>query len=178
MIAEDGYLKLTDFSFAKMVETRTYTLCGTPEYLAPEILLNQGHGKGVDWWTLGILIYEMNAGIDPFTDEDPMIIYQNILKGKVRFPKDFDKDVKSIIKHLLVADVSKRLGMMKGGADDVKQHKWFSKIDWKSLLAKKTPMAYKPQVKSAGDISNFNSYPESDNVTQSLKPTDDPFTDW
>lgn len=91
LIAEDGYLKLTDFSFAKVIETRTYTLCGTPEYLAPEILLNQGHGKGVDWWTLGILIYEMNAGIDPFTDEDPMIIYQNILKGKVNFPKDFDK---------------------------------------------------------------------------------------
>lgn len=68
LIAEDGYLKLTDFSFAKVVETRTYTLCGTPEYLAPEILLNQGHGKGVDWWTLGILCYEMNAGIDPFTD--------------------------------------------------------------------------------------------------------------
>lgn len=68
LIAEDGYLKLTDFSFAKQIETRTYTLCGTPEYLAPEILLNQGHGKGVDWWTLGILIYEMNAGIDPFTD--------------------------------------------------------------------------------------------------------------
>lgn len=75
LIAEDGYLKLTDFGFAKVVEGRTYTLCGTPEYLAPEILLNKGHGKAVDWWTLGILIYEMNAGIDPFSDEDPMAIY-------------------------------------------------------------------------------------------------------
>ena len=75
LIADDGYLKLTDFGFAKVVEGRTYTLCGTPEYLAPEILLNKGHGKAVDWWTLGILIYEMNAGIDPFSDEDPMAIY-------------------------------------------------------------------------------------------------------
>lgn len=75
LIAEDGYLKLTDFGFAKVVEQRTYTLCGTPEYLAPEILLNKGHGKPVDWWTLGILTYEMIAGIDPFTDEDPMAIY-------------------------------------------------------------------------------------------------------
>jgi serine/threonine protein kinase len=95
LIAEDGFLKLTDFGFAKVVDGRTYTLCGTPEYLAPEILLNKGmnlflinyyffylyinillgHGKAVDWWTLGILIFEMNAGIDPFTDEDPMGIY-------------------------------------------------------------------------------------------------------
>ena len=72
---DEGFLKLTDFGFAKVVEGRTYTLCGTPEYLCPEILLNKGHGKAVDWWTLGILIYEMNAGIDPFTDEDPMAIY-------------------------------------------------------------------------------------------------------
>lgn len=91
LIARDGYLKLADFSFAKVVEGKTYTLCGTPEYLAPEVILNQGHCRGVDWWTLGILIYEMSVGIDPFTDEDPMIIYQNILKGRIRFPKDMDK---------------------------------------------------------------------------------------
>jgi len=66
LLAEDGYLKLTDFGFAKYVEGRTYTLCGTPEYLAPEILLNKGHGKPVDWWCLGILLYEMLAGTPNF----------------------------------------------------------------------------------------------------------------
>lgn len=91
LIDEEGYLKLTDFGFAKYCETRTYTLCGTPEYLAPEVLLNKGHGKPVDWWTLGILTYEMIAGIDPFNDDDPMAIYQKILKGKIKFPRDFDK---------------------------------------------------------------------------------------
>ena len=91
LIDEDGYLKLTDFGFAKYCETRTYTLCGTPEYLAPEVLLNKGHGKPVDWWTLGILTYEMIAGIDPFNDSDPMVIYQKILRGKIKFPRDFDK---------------------------------------------------------------------------------------
>ena len=78
----------------------------------------------------------------------------------------------------MTADVSNRLGMLKGGVEEVKQQKWFSKIDWKALLAKKSPMSYRPLVKSAGDTSNFNSYPESDNITQSLKPLDDPFIDW
>ena len=101
LIAPDGYLKLTDFGFAKIVEKRTYTLCGTPEYLAPEILLNKGHGKGVDWWTFGVLLYEMVAGIDPFNDDDPMLIYQNILKGVVKFPRNFSKDARSLVKHCL-----------------------------------------------------------------------------
>ena len=98
IINSDGYLKLTDFGFAKIAEGRTYTLCGTPEYLAPEILLSKGHGKPADWWTLGVLLYEMIAGIDPFSDEDPMAIYQKILKGKFIFPKGFDSSAKSLCK--------------------------------------------------------------------------------
>lgn len=88
MIDEDGYLKLIDFSFAKRIENdRTHTLCGTPEYIAPEILLNKDYGKAVDWWALGILIYELYAGIDPFSDEDTLNIYRKIVKGKIKFPK-------------------------------------------------------------------------------------------
>ena len=81
LLDKDGYLKITDFGFAKRVAFKTYTLCGTPEYIAPEVLLNKGHGKGVDWWTLGILNYEMLAGQPPFVDDDPMGIYQQILAG-------------------------------------------------------------------------------------------------
>jgi protein kinase X len=91
LIDKEGYLKLTDFGFAKHIDGRTYTLCGTPEYLAPEILLQKGHGKPVDWWCLGILIYEMLVGIDPFSDDDPMAVYQNILKGKIKFPRNFPR---------------------------------------------------------------------------------------
>ena len=91
MIGSDGYLQLIDFGFAKVVTKRTYTICGTPEYIAPEILLNQGHGKAVDWWTLGILLYEMLVGVDPFNDDDPMQIYQKIIKGSIRFPSSVDK---------------------------------------------------------------------------------------
>jgi len=124
LIDTEGYLKLTDFGFAKIVEGRTYTLCGTPEYLAPEILSNKGHGKGVDWWTLGILLFEMIAGIDPFTDDDPMAIYKNILRGTIKFPRKFDKDARSLVKHLLQADLSKRYGNLnKGKIISVSGHK-------------------------------------------------------
>ena len=115
LIDGEGYLKLTDFGFAKVVENRTYTLCGTPEYIAPEIILNKGHGKGVDWWTVGVLIFEMLAGIDPFNDSDPMMIYQNIIRGNLKFPRTFDKDGRSLVKHLLVSDLSKRYGNLKNG---------------------------------------------------------------
>ena len=115
LIAKDGYLKLVDFGFAKKISVRTFTLCGTPEYLAPEVILNHGHGKPVDWWALGVLLYEMLVGEDPFTDKDPMTVYHNILKGRVRFPKDLDADGKSLIKHLLVSDLSRRYGNLKNG---------------------------------------------------------------
>merc|ERR1719258_903195 len=97
LLTPQGSSKLTAFGFAKILEpgTRTYTLCGTPEYIAPEVLLNKGHGKPVDWWTLGILIYEMIVGQPPFCDEDPMGIYQKILAGKIYFPKYFDKNAKA-----------------------------------------------------------------------------------
>jgi len=132
-----GYLKLTDFGFAKVIEKRTYTLCGTPEYLAPEILLQKGHGKPVDWWCLGILIYEMIVGVDPFSDDEPMAIYQNILKGKIKFPLTFPKDAKSLVKHLLVADLAKRYGNLKNGSKDIKKHRWFKKFSWESCLNRK-----------------------------------------
>ena len=122
LVSSDGYLKLTDFGFAKIVKGRTYTLCGTPEYIAPEILLNKGHGKPVDWWAMGILVYEMNhgyisliLGIDPFTANDPMQIYQNILSGKLKFSTVFDADAKSLVRHLLEHDLSKRYGNLKNG---------------------------------------------------------------
>jgi len=93
LVDNNGYLKIIDYGLAKITPSNelAQSYCGTPEYLAPEILLNKGHGKPVDWWTLGILTYEMIAGIDPFNDNDPMVIYQKILRGKIKFPRDFDK---------------------------------------------------------------------------------------
>ena len=181
LIDTKGYLKLTDFGFAKVVEGRTYTLCGTPEYLAPEILLNKGHGKPVDWWTFGVLLYEMIAGIDPFNDEDPMLIYQKILKGKVKFPSSFPSNAKSLVKHLLVQDLSKRYGNLKNGVNDIKNHRFFKDLDWSALVKYKIKPAYIPNISGNGDCKNFVECEEEsdeDKSVPSIKPSEDPFLEW
>ncbi|CAG9321037.1 unnamed protein product [Blepharisma stoltei] len=178
LINDDGYLKLIDFGYAKIVEGRTYTLCGTPEYLAPEILMNRGYGKSVDYWALGILIYEMLSGIDPFSDEDPMAVYQKILKGKFRFPIDFDRRAKSLVKHLLVADINKRYGTMKGGCEDIINHRWFEGLDWQKLFHKEIIMPYMPGQRNLNDTSVMSGEQESDTQSPGIRPNDDPFLDW
>ena len=179
LINKNGYLKLTDFGFAKQLENeKTYTLCGTPEYLAPEIILNKGHGKAVDWWTLGILLYEMLVGIDPFSDDEPMKTYQKILKGKINFPKTINKDAKSLIKHLLTQDTSKRFGCLKSGVKDILNHRFFEGFDWKNFVYLSMPAPYLPNVKSDDDTSNFEKYPESDGEIPAVDKKNDPFLKW
>lgn len=178
LIDKKGYLKLTDFGFAKHIDGPTYTLCGTPEYLAPEILLQKGHGKPVDWWCLGILIYEMLVGIDPFSDDDPMTVYQNILKGKIKFPRNFPKDAKSLVKHLLVSDLTKRYGNLKRGVSDIKEHRWFGGFDWQGLFDKKKQPPYIPEVLGEGDASNYSNFPDSVEESKPIKASEDPFINW
>ena len=174
-----GYIQITDFGFAKRVAFKTYTLCGTPEYIAPEVLLNKGHGKGVDWWTLGILMFEMMTGQPPFVDDDPMGIYQQILAGKVTFPRHFDRNAKSLVKKLLIADLTKRYGCLKNGAGDIKKHKWFNGFDYNQLLARAMQAPVIPPVASQSDTSNFDPYPDSvDEVPLPAIAGKDPFEDF
>ncbi|EED95796.1 cAMP dependent protein kinase, partial [Thalassiosira pseudonana CCMP1335] len=176
LLDTDGYLKITDFGFAKKVAFKTFTLCGTPEYIAPEVLLNKGHGKGVDWWTLGILMYEMMVGEPPFLDEDPMRIYQQILTGKISFTRSYDKYAKSLTKKLLTADLTKRYGCLKAGALDIKTSKWFNEIDWEALFGRKLQTPIKPKLSSAIDTSNFEEYPEDmDDLEPPIFDGVDPF---
>lgn len=178
LLDANGNLKITDFGFAKHVEYRTWTLCGTPEYIAPEILLNKGHGKPVDWWALGILIYEMLAGAPPFVDEDPMGIYQKILAGKIEFPRYFDRHAKDLIKQLLQPDITKRLGNMKNGVEDVKRHKWFAGLDWSALYQCKIKPPFVPEVRGIADTHNFEAYPESTELAPAVHLENDPFADF
>ena len=157
-----GHIKITDFGFAKVIESRSYTLCGTPEYLAPEIIQSKGHGKGVDYWALGVLIYEMIAGYPPFFDENPFGIYQKILAGKIDFPKNyFDDAAKSLISKLLVQDSSKRLGCLAGRCVDVMKHKFFKSLDFTAVALRKLSPPFVPPVRADDDNSMFDRYPES-----------------
>jgi len=163
LIAHNGYLKITDFGFAKELHQDTWTLCGTPEYLAPEIIQSKGHGLAVDWWALGILTYEMLCGYPPFYDENPFGIYQKILVGKVDFPRYFDEFAKDIVKRLLTADKLQRLGgVQAGGAADIRRHKFFRGVDWNALGNCSIQAPIVPQVSSALDTHYFEEYDEDD----------------
>jgi len=125
LISDNGYIKMADFGFVRKVEQwdRAQTFCGTPEYIAPEIILNQPYYKPVDWYSLGILTYELMYGRPPFmAADDPMEVFKKILHDTIKFPKDFDKYGKRLIRALTERDLSKRLGNLKNGTDDVLNH--------------------------------------------------------
>jgi len=161
LLSSNGYLKITDFGFAKFVTDRTWTLCGTPDYLAPEVVSGIGHNQAVDWWTLGILIYEMISSYPPFYDDDPMQTYTKIMHGNIDYPRHFSKNVIDLIKRLLQPKPTKRLGIIKGGVENIKNHAWFrktTKFDWEKFEALQMSAPYKPEISGPKDLSNFQEY--------------------
>ncbi|XP_029165384.1 cAMP-dependent protein kinase catalytic subunit beta-like isoform X1 [Nylanderia fulva] len=160
MIQNSGYIRVTDFGFCKMIDGRTWTLCGTPEYLAPEVILSKGYGKAVDWWSFGVLVYEMNAGYPPFYAHDPMKIYEKIVAGKYKFAHHFGEELRDILKNILQVDLSRRYGNLKDGSMDIKKHRWFQSIDWIEIYHQKVQPSFIPHCSNNGDASNFDHYDE------------------
>jgi len=157
LLDSSGYAKLVDFGFAKKLTGKTYTLCGTPEYLAPEIILGVGHGMAVDCWGLGVLIYEMVVGDSPFSspDEDHLAVCRNILQGHVSFPPDCDPGWKAIVQALLQRQPEKRASMLAGSLLDVRQEKWLATFDWESFTQRTMPTPWIPDVTSEIDTKYF-----------------------
>jgi len=156
LLDAEGHICITDFGLSKKLEQEggTHTFCGTPEYLAPEVLKGHGHGIAVDWWSLGTLLYEMLTGLPPFYAQNVNVMYQKILSGELRFPQYISEDAKSLLEGLLTRDPAVRLGT-KGG-DEVKGHPWFADIQWDKLIKKEIEPPFKPKVRSVDDTSQID----------------------
>ncbi|XP_008197146.1 cGMP-dependent protein kinase, isozyme 2 forms cD4/T1/T3A/T3B isoform X3 [Tribolium castaneum] len=163
LLDNQGYVKLVDFGFAKKLHSgrKTWTFCGTPEYVAPEVILNKGHDISADYWSLGVLMFELLTGTPPFTGADPMKTYNIILKGidAIDFPRNITRNAMALIKKLCRDNPAERLGYQKGGISEIQKHKWFDGFNWEGLVNRTLTPPILPQVKHVTDTSNFDDYP-------------------
>merc|ERR1719419_1889832 len=159
LLNESGHVCLTDFGLSTPLDPlnpEVRTFCGTPEYLAPEVISHEVHGKAVDWWSLGILCYELCVGLPPFYHSNLHTMYQKIKTEPAKFPEQMSRNCQDMISQLLNRDQTKRLGSGRADVEAVKRHVWFNNIDWVKLFKKEVEPVYKPRVKGDLDVSNFS----------------------
>jgi len=166
MVDNNGYIRLVDLGFAKkiMAGHKTWTFCGTPEYICPEIISNTGHTIAADYWSLGILIFELLSKRTPFRAKDDLAIYEGILRGigSIQFPYKISRKAESIIKSLCRQDPSERLGYQKAGISDIRKHRWYQGFDWEGLQQQRIVAPHIPDIKDVFDVSNFEKLKEED----------------
>ena len=157
LIDIDGHIKLTDFGLSKILSNveKTYTICGTVQYLAPEILGGEGYNGAVDWWSLGCIMFEMLVGRFPFRFQKDGKINTDVYKRQVRYPSYIDDKAKDLISKLLEIDPNKRLGSAENGWEDVKAHSYFNDVDWDKAKEKKLQPPFIPKVENEEDIKYF-----------------------
>ncbi|XP_060768451.1 serine/threonine-protein kinase N2 [Neoarius graeffei] len=172
----DGFVRIADFGLCKEGMghgDRTSTFCGTPEFLAPEVLTDSNYTRAVDWWGLGVLIYEMLVGESPFPGDDEEEVFDSIVNDEVRYPRFLSPESVSIIQKLLQKSPEKRLGAGEQDANEVKRHRFFQGVDWEALLAKRVKPPFLPSIKAPGDVSNFDE--EFTRLKPVLTPPNTPF---
>ena len=160
LLDSQGHVKLTDFGLSKIFENeddKAYTVCGTPQYLAPEILLRKGYDKAVDWWSLGCVLYEMLYGRLPFKFKKGQKISLNIYKEEIAFDKKISEEAKDLIVNLLIFDPKSRLGSGVDGGEKIKNHNFFKGVNWKDVWDRKLEPPFVPNLKSDQDLKYFDS---------------------
>ena len=160
LLDSKGHIKITDFGLSKILNSskdKAFTICGTPQYLAPEVFINQGYDKNVDWWSLGCLIYEMLTGRLPFSIKRGNRINLDIYKQKLKFPRYLNEDAIDLISKLLVFEPKKRLGYGKDGTENIKNHPFFEEINWDDIWNKKIVPPFKPELEDELDLKYFDS---------------------
>ncbi|XP_019184433.1 PREDICTED: serine/threonine-protein kinase AtPK2/AtPK19-like [Ipomoea nil] len=157
LLDAEGHVVLTDFGLAKQFDenSRFNSLCGTVEYMAPEIILGKGHDKAADWWSVGVLLYEMLTGKPPFFGGNRQKVQQKITKDKIKLPAYLSSDAHSLLKGLLQKEARKRFGSGPKGSDEIKSHKWFRSINWKKLEAREIQPSFCPEVAGKHCVANF-----------------------
>jgi len=160
LLDSDGYAVIVDLGFAKIIRDKTFTFCGTPLYLCPEIIMQKGHDKGADHWSWGVMLYEMIVGKTPFYDGvvDQMGLFKNIVKCRYDFPAGDIVSVtaKDLITRMLTINPNDRLGSFVNAEKDIHTHPFFGGIDWKDFKANKVP--FKPKISDPLDGSNFDDF--------------------
>jgi len=173
LLDSHGHIKIADFGLCKEEITygaTTKTFCGTPEYLAPEVLEDNDYGRAVDWWGVGVVMYEMMCGRLPFYSKDHEKLFEMILLRSVQFPSDLSVNGQNILRGLLNKDPQHRLGGRVDDAEEIMQHPFFATINWLDLYNKKIPPPFKPEVSSDIDTRYFDQEFTGDNVE--LTPPD------
>jgi len=186
LVDREGYIKITDFGLSKqniLDNHSANSFCGTPEYLAPEIVENLGHGRAVDWWSLGAIVYEMLTGLPPFYSKDREKLFNNIKTGNLKYPNYLSKDAINLLQELFIKDPDKRLGCGVKGEDEIKSHPFFKTIDWTAIEQKKIKPPFVPKIKSEIDTRYIDteftnatptdSYNQEDALSNSQNPYGD-----